>query len=79
MNPLNSRPQIRNALYIVQWLVNGVLTVAGAYFAIDGTGLDALPRWYVVALAVGPVLWTYLGLTASANVPGNGDPAPGQD
>jgi len=67
VNPLNDYPKIRKALYVVQWVVNGVLTLAGAYFAATGTALGDLPRWYTVALALGPVLWTYLGVTAQAN------------
>lgn len=69
MNPLDQYPQIRSALYTVQWVVNGVLTVAGVVFVANGTNLDALPQWYVLALAVAPVLWTYLGLTAQQNTP----------
>lgn len=69
MNPLNDYPAIRRVLYIVQWVYNGVLTVAGATFvALGRTDVTTLPTWYVLALAVGPVLWTYLGLTAQANV-----------
>lgn len=68
MNPLNDYPGARKALYLIQWLVNGVLVVAGATLAALGTSIDDLPRWYTVALAVGPVLWTYLGLTAQKNV-----------
>lgn len=67
-------PKIRKTLYTIQYIVNGVLTVAGAFFAATGQA-DSLPSWYVVALAVGPVLWTYLGLTASNNV----TPAPVDD
>ena len=68
MNPLDSYPKARKALYAVQWVVNGVLTIAGVVFVAQGTALDALPQWYVLALAIAPVLWTYLGLTAQSNV-----------
>lgn len=68
MNPLNDKPQVRKALYTLQWVANGVLVLAGAYFAATGSSLDALPQWYVVSLALAPVLWTYLGLTAQQNV-----------
>lgn len=67
MNPLDQYPQIRAALYLVQWVVNGVLTIAGVVFATTGTPLDLLPEWYVLALAIAPVLWTYLGITAQKN------------
>jgi len=73
MNPLDQHPEIRRYLYIVQWVVNGILTVAGAYFLIDGTAIEDLPKWYVIAVGVAPVLWTYLGITAQTNVTPNDD------
>lgn len=75
MNPLNSYPTLRKWAYVVQWVTNGVLAVAGVVFATLGTTLDDLPAWYVLALAVAPALWTYLGLTASNNV----DTEPGEE
>lgn len=75
MNPLNDMPQVRKVLYVIQWVLNGIATVLGAYFAVaTEKGVDQLPEWYVISLAVLPVLWTYLGLTASQNVQTN--PAP---
>ena len=68
MNPLEQYPGVRKALYTLQWIANGVLSIAGVVFTAQGTNLDALPKWYILALAIAPVLWTYLGLTASANV-----------
>ena len=73
MNPLDQYPQIRQALYLVQWVVNGVLTVAGVVFVTLGTDLDSLPSWYVLTLAVTPALWTYLGITAQSNTPTDGE------
>lgn len=69
MNPLDQYPAARSALYLVQWVVNGVLTIAGVVFVTLGTNIDRLPEWYVLALAIAPVLWTYLGLTAQRNIP----------
>lgn len=69
MNPLNDYPGARKSLYTLQWLVGGVLVVAGAYFTLSGTDIDALPRWYVVTAGLSPVVWTYLGVTAAQNVP----------
>lgn len=69
MNPLDNLPQVRKVLYVIQWVLNGAATVLGAYFAAADRPIDRLPEWYVVALAVLPVLWTYLGITASKNVP----------
>lgn len=68
MNPLDQYPAVRKAFYFVQWVVNGVLAVAGAVFLVQGTSLEDLPQWYVLAGAIGPVLWTYLGITAQTNV-----------
>lgn len=66
-NPLNDYPGARKALYRIQWAVNGALAVLAAYFAASGTAVDALPKWYVLALAILPVAWTYLGVQADAN------------
>lgn len=68
MNPLNEHPELRKKAYLVQWVVNGVLAVAGAYFVATGVSADDLPSWYLTVLGVGPVLWSYLGLTAQQNV-----------
>lgn len=68
MNPLDSYPRVREVAYLFQWLVNGVLVIAGVVFATLGTALEDLPSWYVLTLAIAPALWTYLGLTAQHNV-----------
>lgn len=68
MNPLNDMPGLRKALYLVQWIYNGVLTVMVAVLAIQQTPLADAPQWYLYAAGVGPVLWTYLGITAQSNV-----------
>lgn len=69
MNPLNNYPRIRSLLYLLQWAVTGVQTVLSAYFAFEfGNEVDAWPEWFLASLAVAPVLWTYLGLTARNNV-----------
>jgi len=65
MNPLNDYPQARKVLYIIQWVVNGVITIAGAYYLLADQTPD---KWYLIAAGLGPVLWTYLGLTAQQNV-----------
>lgn len=67
-NPLNKYPKIREYLYLLQWVVNGVLAVAAVVFLVQGTDLDDVPKWYAYAVAIGPVLWTYLGITAQTNV-----------
>lgn len=68
MNPLDRYPHIRETAYLLQWVVNGFLTIAGVVFATLGTSLEDLPRWYLLTLAIAPALWTYLGLTAQHNV-----------
>lgn len=67
-NPLNKYPKIREYLYLLQWLVNGVLAVAAVVFLVQGRNLEDVPTWYAYAVAIGPVLWTYLGITAQTNV-----------
>lgn len=69
MNPLDKYPSVRAALYMIQWVVNGILTIAGVVFVTRGVAVENLPEWYVLALAISPVLWTYLGVTAQANTP----------
>lgn len=78
MNPLNDYPAARLWLYRVQWVLNGVIAVLGAYFAVTQTAIDDLPQWYVVTLAVLPVLWTYLGVQAAANTPTVPPPVEGE-
>lgn len=68
MNPLNEYPGLRKALYLIQWVANGVLVVTGAVLVATNTPFDDVPQWYSIALASGPILWTYLGLTAQQNV-----------
>lgn len=65
MNPLNDLPEVRKYLYMIQWVVNGVIVLAGAYYTLT----DADPaKWYLIVAGLGPVLWTYLGITAQQNV-----------
>ena len=74
-NPLNDYPQARKIAYYGQFVVAGLLTLVGIGFAAAGAGL---PQWYVVASAVTQALWSYLGLTASQNVPSAADVLEGQ-
>jgi uncharacterized membrane protein YhdT len=74
MNPLDQYPEMRKYLYMFQWIVNAVVTIAGAYFLIDGTPMDDLPQWYVLTVGIAPVLWTVLGITAQTNVSPPGKP-----
>jgi len=76
MNPLSDMPGVRRVLYIIQWVINGILVIAGAVFLAQGTDLEDLPEWYVLALAIGPVLWTYLGIQAQTNTPVEPTPLP---
>lgn len=63
-NPLDSRPQLRERLYLVQWLVNLIVGVAGIVL----TALGLAPSWFTIAVSALSFVWTYLGLTASSNV-----------
>ena len=75
-NFLDEFPKARKWTYFFQWTVNLALAVLGAYFATVKDSIEALPDWYVVALAVAPILWTYLGLQAGANTPASSPPPP---
>lgn len=69
MNPLDNLPQVRKVLYVLQWVVTGIQAVLSAYFTtVADRPMDRWPEWFIASLAVGPVLWTYLGITASSNV-----------
>lgn len=69
MNPLDRFPRVREALYLIQWVVTGAQTVLSAYFTFAlGQSVDSWPEWFLASLAVAPVLWTYLGITAKGNV-----------
>ena len=72
-NPLDRHPDVRAILYMIQWAVTGVQTVLSAYFAFDLGSVDGWPRWFLATLAVAPVLWAYLGVTAQANTPSSLD------
>lgn len=73
-NPLNRHPKVREVALGAQWAVTGVQTVLSALFAfMYGTPAD-WPVVFLGSLAVAPVLWAYLGVTAQGNVTGN-DPA----
>ena len=69
MNPLDTHPKIRKALYVVQWALNGVLGLIGVILTARGES----PAWFVIVGLVFNFVWTYTGLTASGNViTGNG-------
>ena len=74
MNPLDRFPRVREVLYLIQWTVTGIQTVLSAYFVFDfGNDVSLWPQWFLASLAVAPVLWTYLGITAQANVDTHGE------
>lgn len=74
-NPLDDYPQIRKVLYVVQWIVNGVLGVIGVVLVARNES----PLWFVITTAAFNFVWTYTGATASGNIPDAVDPAPDQD
>lgn len=69
-NPLNNHPKIRQGALNVQWGVTGLQTVGGALFAFMYGSPADWPVWFLGSLAVAPVLWAYLGVTAQGNVTG---------
>lgn len=69
MNPLDRYPRIRHYLYLAQWLITGVQTVLAAFFAFQHGAVEDWPRWFLASLAVAPVAWAYLGVTAQSNTP----------
>lgn len=64
MNPLDQYPDIRRSLYLLQWIVNGVLGVIAIVLTILGTS----PLWYVIVTGVFNFIWSYTGITAQTNV-----------
>lgn len=69
VNPLDTMPQVRKVLYIVQWIVTGIQAVVSAWLTVvSDKPMDRWPTWFVGSLAVAPILWAYLGITASTNV-----------
>jgi len=69
VNPVNSNPEVRKYLYLLQWVLSGVSGVLGIVLAAntDG-GVSSMPGWYVTANLVLAFVWTYTGLTAQSNV-----------
>jgi len=65
MNPLGNYPEIRKALYTIQYVVSGLMLLIGVGYGATAT---PLPSWYAVASAVLSVLWAYTGITASSNI-----------
>jgi hypothetical protein len=63
MNPLDQYPSVRKALYLIQWLANGVVGVLGIVFTTQGQS----PAWYVLTVACLAFVWTYTGITAQSN------------
>jgi len=67
-NPLDEYPQVRRALYLAQWLLNGVMGVLTIVLLAVGDGLT-LPVWFIITGAVLNFVWTYTGITARSNTP----------
>ena len=73
MNPLDQYPGARKVLYLIQWIVSGVMGVLGVILtAING--IDDLPQWYVIASLALSFIWTYTGITAQTNTPSAPEP-----
>jgi hypothetical protein len=67
MNPLESYPGIRKALYIVQWVANLVMGVLGIVFLNDAD--PGVPSAFTLAGLVLAFVWTYTGVQAASNTP----------
>lgn len=67
-NPLDDWPRIRRAMYIAQWMLNGVMGALTIIFLAVGDGLS-LPLWFMITGAVLNFVWTYTGITAQSNTP----------
>lgn len=65
MSPLENYPQIRNLLYIAQWIANLVMGVLGIVFLNDRA--EGVPQNFTLAGLVLAFVWTYTGVQASAN------------
>lgn len=70
MNPLDQYPELRKKLYLVQWVVNGVLGATALVLTILGQS----PQWFLITSAVFNFVWTYTGLLAQSHVPDPQDP-----
>lgn len=71
MTPLETYPNVRKLLYMVQWIANLVLGILAVVFTAQGES----PQWLIIAGLVGNFVWTYTGLTASGNVTKEPPPA----
>lgn len=70
MNPLDEYPRARKVLYLVQWVITGILGV----IAVVLVALGESPLWFVIANGAFNFIWSYAGVTAQGNV----TPAPVQ-
>jgi hypothetical protein len=68
VNPVDTNPEVRKVLYLIQWVISGVSGVLGIVLAANSGGVDSMPGWYVTANLVLAFIWTYTGLTAQSNV-----------
>ena len=65
MNPLENYPKIRQHLYLVQWLGNGILAIIAAVLLV----MEQSPVWFVATAAGWNAFCTYTGFTAQQNTP----------
>ena len=66
MNPLDSHPTTRKAVYAVFWVLS--LAVGGTQVGYAAADV-ANPTWLTVALSVVPFVGGYIGYTAMQNTP----------
>lgn len=64
MNPLEQYPEVRRIMYLAQWIVNGVIGLAGVVLVTLGES----PLWFVVVTAAFNFIWSYAGMAAQGNI-----------
>ena len=70
MNPLAESPKVRKVVYTILWVAG--LVLGAAQVAVASVDADQ-PGILTAALAVFPVVASYVGYTASQNTPAQED------
>lgn len=65
MNPLDQYPGVRKALYLIQWIANGIMGVLGIVFLNDSE--PGVPSQFTLAGLILAFVWTFTGITAQTN------------
>lgn len=65
MNPLSMYPKVRNALYLVQWILSGALLIITAVVLVVTEGNS--PLWLTATTAGFNAFTVFTGRTAQSN------------